>query len=126
MSMSNNPNAGIFEDISNKAYSQDLNSAPTENAQLKAILATITALHYQSFESIAKKVEKQLQNLKQAVKITAEMQDTIRGLKNIVTSQIIKIDAYRESLKTVYDDSDTLALMNLTQLKLNPELYRYN
>lgn len=124
--MSNNPNAGIFEDISNKAYSQDLNSAPTENAQLKAILATITALHYQSFESIAKKVEKQLQNLKQAVKITAEMQDTIRGLKNIVTSQIIKIDAYRESLKTVYDDSDTLALMNLTQLKLNPELYRYN
>lgn len=117
-------NVGIFEDISNQDFSQDLAPTPTENTQLKAVLATITALHHESFASIAKKVESQLQNLKQALKITAEMQDTIRGLKNVVSSQMITIDAYRESLKAVYDDSDLLALMNLTKLKLNPELYR--
>lgn len=70
-------------------------------------------------------MESELHNLKQATKITAERQDTLRALKTAVLSHMININMYELLLKTISESSYTLALMNLTLLQENPVLYRY-
>lgn len=113
---------GIFQDKSNQLFAQEVSSA--EITAFKSILATITALHRQRFASLSTKVESELHNLKQAKKITAEMQDSLRAIKNAVLSQMINISVYEIVFKNVAESSHTLALMNLTLLQENPVLYR--
>jgi hypothetical protein len=115
---------GIFQDKSNQLFAEEI-SASSEITGFKSILATITALHRQSFAALSTKVESELHNLKQAMKITAEMQDSLRALKTAVLSQMINIGVYEVVFKTISESSYTLALMNLTLLQENPVLYRY-
>ena len=88
------------------------------------MLATMTALHIQDYATLSNQVEIELQYLKSSSKITAEVQDSLRALKNSVLSQIIKIDGYRRLLKKIFWNEEDLALMNLTLLAENPLLYK--
>ena len=115
---------GIIDD-SDTLFINPSHSSTAELRGYTAMLATITALHRQDYTILAGKVESALYNFKSLQNITADMQDTLRVLKNAVLSQIIKNDSYRRLLKALFDSPEDLAMMNLTLLKDKPHLYKY-
>ena len=114
---------GIMED-SDTIISNSSHKSSPELRGYMAMLATITALHQQDYTALAAKIESSLYNFKSLQNITADMQDTLRVLKNAVLSQIIKIDSYRKLLKNLFKNEEDVALMNLSLLKERPHLYR--
>ena len=97
---------------------------PPEIRAYKALFLTIIAIHQQEYSSICKKVDKALKRFRSTNKITLEIRESIRVLKNTVEAQEIKVKAYQHLLKDLLNNSDDLALMNLSQLKENPKLYK--
>jgi hypothetical protein len=114
---------GIIED-SDTMFRNQGHKSTSELRGYMAMLATITALHQQDYASLATKVESALYNFKSLQNITADMQDTLRVLKNATLSQIIKISSYQRLLTLLFKNEEDLALMNLTLLKDKPYLYR--
>jgi len=97
---------------------------PPEIRAYKALFLTIIAIHQQEYSSICKKVDKALKRFRSTNKITSEIRESIRVLKNTVEAQEIKVKAYQRLLKDLLNNSDDLALMNLSLLKENPNLYK--
>jgi hypothetical protein len=91
----------------------------------KAILATALALHTQEYVNVCSKLDKVLGRFKSLKTITIELQERIRIIKNKVSSQTVKINAYRRLFQDLLQNDDDLSLMNLTLLKDKPHLYRY-
>lgn len=48
----------------------------------------------------------------------------MRGLKNAVFRLQSKISSLRKALTILIDDDEAMALMNLSKLRTNPDLYR--
>jgi Mg2+ and Co2+ transporter CorA len=88
-----------------------------------AIFSTVVALHHQEYVHISSRVEKVLQRFKVLKTVTIDVQEHIRILKNSVSSQYVKVNAYRRVLRDLLDSPDDVALLNLSLLKERPELY---
>ena len=71
------------------------------------------------------KVEKVLNKFQSSKTISVDLQEAIRVLKNRVSSEGIKVSAYQRLLRDLLSNEEDLALMNLTVLKDNEDLYRY-
>ena len=97
---------------------------PPEIRAYKALFLTIIAIHQQEYNSICKKVDKALKKFAAVNKITSEIRETIRVLKNSVEAQEIKVKDYQRLLKDLLRNQDDLALMNLSLLKARPYLYK--
>ena len=97
---------------------------PPEIRAYKALFLTIIAIHQQEYNSICKKVDKALKKFGAVNKITSEIRETIRVLKNTVEAQEIKVKDYQRLLKDLLRNQDDLALMNLSLLKARPYLYK--
>lgn len=89
----------------------------------KAMFATVTSLHTQEYISVQSKVEKVLKKFRSLKSINVELQEHIRMLKNTVSSQAVKVNAYRRLFKDLINSDDDVALMNLSLLKERPNLY---
>ena len=74
--------------------------------------------------SVCSKVEKILHKFQSSKTISADLQEAIRVLKNRVSSEAIKVAAYQRLLKDLLSNEEDLALMNLSVLKDNEDLYR--
>jgi hypothetical protein len=53
-----------------------------------------------------------------------DLQEAMRVLKNRVSSEEIKVSAYQRLLRNMLNNSEDLALMNLSILRENEDLYR--
>jgi hypothetical protein len=53
-----------------------------------------------------------------------DLQEAMRVLKNRVSSEGIKVSAYQRLLRNMLNNSEDLALMNLSILRENKDLYR--
>lgn len=49
----------------------------------------------------------------------------MRNLKNAVFRLQSKVSSLRKALLLIIDDDESMALMSLTKLRVEPELYRY-
>jgi len=99
------------------------NTSSFEIRAYKAMLATVTSLHTQEYISCNSKVERILSKFRNLNSITVEFQEHLRMLKNTVSSQLVKTNAYRRLFKDLVDNDDDVALMNLSLLKEKPNLY---
>ena len=97
---------------------------PPEIRAYKALFLTIIAIHQQEYNTICKKVDKALKKFGSVNKITSEIREIIRVLKNTVEAQEIKVKDYQRLLKDLLRNQDDLALMNLSLLKARPYLYK--
>jgi hypothetical protein len=113
---------GIVED-NDTSYANSGNLT-TELRAYKAMFSTIIAIHQQEYTNVCSKVDRALNKFQTLKTITVELQETIRILKNTVSSQAIKVNAYQRLLRDLIDSPEDLALMNLSLLKENPALYR--
>ena len=99
------------------------NTSSFEIRAYKAMLATVTSLHTQEYISCNSKVERILSKFRNLNSITVEFQEHLRMLKNTVSSQLVKTNAYQRLFKDLVDNDDDVALMNLSLLKEKPNLY---
>jgi predicted DNA binding CopG/RHH family protein len=74
--------------------------------------------------SVSAKVEKVLTKFQSSKTITVDLQEAMRVLKNRVSSEGIKVSAYQRLLRNMLNNSEDLALMNLSILRENNDLYR--
>jgi hypothetical protein len=102
----------------------EMNLSPSPELRFfHAIFSTAVALHSQEYVNVCSKVEKVLQRFKLLKTVTIDVQEHIRILKNSVSSQYVKVNAYRRVLRELLDSSEDIALMNLSLLKEKPDLY---
>jgi len=99
------------------------NTSSFEIRAYKAMLATVTSLHTQEYISCNSKVERILSKFRNLNSITVEFQEHLRMLKNTVSSQLVKTNAYRRLFKDLVDNDDDVALLNVSLLKEKPNLY---
>ena len=106
-------------------YGRVKGAKPTlEMRGYKAMFATISAIHQQEYKNLCIRVDLALTNLKLLQNITAEMQETLRVLKNNVLSQLFIVHTYQRVLRELLKNDEDLSLMNLTLLKTHPTFYR--
>ena len=103
---------------------KEVNVSPAPELRFfHAIFSTAVSLHTQEYVHVCSRVEKVLQRFKQLKSVTIDVQEHIRILKNSVSSQYVKVNAYRRVLRELLDSPDDIALMNLSLLKEKPGLY---
>ena len=107
---------GIVEDSSSTL-------SPDQRAY-NALFSTIVAIHQQEFVSVSAKVELVLNKFQSSKTITVDLQEALRVLKNSVSSEELKVAAYQNLLRNMLQCSEDLALMNLSILKNNEDLYQ--
>ena len=78
------------------------------------------------FEILSKKCETILIYLilKNNKKLIHEKQEKMRNLKNAVFRLQSKVSSLRKALLLIIDDDESMALMSLTRLRNEPDLYR--
>jgi hypothetical protein len=101
-----------------------MESFTAESRVYEAVLSTLHALHLQEYLNISASAEDILRDFRQNSRITLLLQDRIRALKTAINSKSIKVDSYCKLLGNLLERDDDLAMMNLTMLKHNPELYQ--
>ena len=89
-----------------------------------AIFTTVKVLQSQQFERINKYTLELLSYTKQGSLFPVELQEEFRAMKNAVSQMKARMESYRRALTYVIENDVDMALMNLTMLKKNPELYR--
>jgi hypothetical protein len=103
---------------------KEVNVSPAPELRFfHAIFSTAVSLHTQEYVHVCSRVERVLQRFKQLKTVTIDVQEHIRILKNSVSSQYVKVNAYRRVLRELLDSPDDIALMNLSLLKEKPGLY---
>lgn len=107
---------GIVED--------NTTSLPPDIRAYNALFSTIIAIHQQEYMSVCSKVEKILNKFQTSKTISVDLQEAIRVLKNRVSSEGIKVAAYQRLLRDLLSNHEDLALMNLSVLRDNEDLYR--
>ena len=70
------------------------------------------------------KVEMVLNKFQSSKTITVDLQEVLRVLKNRVSLEGIKVAAYQNLLRNMLHCSEDLALMNLSILRDNEDLYQ--
>ena len=99
-------------------------SVPFEMHVYDAIFTTVKVLQSQQFERINKYTLELLSYTKQGSLFPVELQEEFRAMKNAVSQMKARMESYRRALTYVIENDVDMALMNLTMLKKNPELYR--
>ncbi len=89
------------------------------------MLDTVVRHHSLSMSKLSSEVKSALSGLKRRTIISAPLQEKMRMLKNRLSSLSARILAHRRALEDILEEEVEMALMNLTHLHQNPQLYKY-
>ena len=97
---------------------------PFELHALEALLMTVNSIQQQEFAFLSNEVNDILSYFKVGTILQVDEQERMRRIKNSTTNLTSRIQAKKRALIDVLEDDDVMALMNLTQLRNQPVLYR--
>jgi hypothetical protein len=89
----------------------------------EVLLSASLSVHSSSFINCANDASRILLHFKHRTVMPVEMQENMREIKNAVHSEKNKLDKCKIVLTEIMEDVENLALMNLSILKTNSNLY---
>lgn len=102
------------------------NYVPFEYLVYEAVLETVISVQNQEFIACAEKTRAILDSIKDASLISLKKQEKLAHLKNLIAAKLSRCRQHRKALEELMDDDDALALMNLSRLRHDPSLYKYD
>jgi hypothetical protein len=87
------------------------------------LLTTVTSIQTQRFNLLKKEVDDTLSYFKSGAILPVDKQEKMRSLKNAVNATKSQVIGHKRVLLDLMDDDEVMALMNLSKLKDNPNLY---
>jgi magnesium transporter len=96
-----------------------------ESHAYEAILATTNTLNNREFISINNEAQDVLTyfHTKYGAILPYKIQEKMRALKNMVFKMQVKVSSLKKALTALIEDDEKMALMNLSKLRDQPELY---
>ena len=99
---------------------------PFEAHAYDALLTTVSSLLVQEFGRLDKGVDAVLGQFKQkGCILSVDAQERMRLLKNQASRMLTRLASFQRAINDVVEDDESMALMNLSLLKVQPKLYRY-
>jgi len=99
-------------------------SIPFELHAYEAILTAVKVLQTKRLEHIQEAAEDILSLMQKGSLLPLKLQEDMRELKNTTSQMALNVANYLKALDKLIMSDDDMALMNLTALKANPQLYR--
>lgn len=116
----------ILDRLSNNLKVDKADKQPAfELHALDALLRSLIDSERDIFLSLEEQIKRALQYFRNGSLLSIEIQEEMRMLKNQLSQIMNRLELCRNALEELTEDDEEMALMNLSVLKSNPSLYRY-
>lgn len=94
-----------------------------ESHAYEALLTTALALYQQEYETIKSAVHRIIPVYESGAVVPVRMQKSIAMMKNRINGMLTHCTGHKRCMLELLEDDETMALMNLTEMKADPSRY---
>ena len=95
-----------------------------ESHAYEALLTTINSLELQTYKAIKEKIDNLLLIFQSGSILPVKQQEKMKILQNNILTMRSKVLSDKKVLLELLDDDESMALMNLTKIQANPQLFK--